>query len=260
MVPMRVLLAEDTPATQTLVRRTLGKHGHEVEIAPDGREAIEMASQGGFDLVLMDVQMPVVDGFQATAAIRAAQRPSEPRLPIVALTASEAPEDRQRCLDAGMDAFLSKPIDVARLVEVVERFAPGGAATVATSSPAAILPGATVSTFDYQAALARFGGLRELFQEMGEMFLADAPRLLAEIRAAYDAGDFRTVERTAHRLKGTAGYFGVPAAVEAARRVEQDGKREDREVLAPGIQALEREVDQLARAMIPWVKGDKGGA
>jgi len=117
---LRVLLAEDVPANQMLVRYVLQQRGHSIEIAANGREAIERVAGEGFDVVLMDVQMPDMDGLQATAAIRAL--PGRETLPIIALTAHAMTGDRERFLAAGMDAYLAKPLDVRKLVEIVEKF------------------------------------------------------------------------------------------------------------------------------------------
>jgi len=122
---LRVLLAEDTPANQKLVLHVLGKRGHHVAVAGDGREALAQLEQENFDVVLMDVQMPEMDGFQATAEIRRFDDRRKARVPIIAMTAHALKGDRERCLDAGMDAYLSKPIDGEELIETVERLAEG---------------------------------------------------------------------------------------------------------------------------------------
>jgi osomolarity two-component system sensor histidine kinase NIK1 len=118
---MKVLLAEDVRANQQIVVRTLEKRGHLVEVASNGVQAVEMASRTAYDVILMDVQMPEMDGFQATTAIRALD--PQPQVPIVALTAHAMVGDRQRCIEAGMDDYLAKPLDLVRLVQVVEGFA-----------------------------------------------------------------------------------------------------------------------------------------
>jgi signal transduction histidine kinase len=119
---LHVLLAEDVPANQMLVCRALQRRGHAVDVARNGQEAIDLAAQKKFDVILMDVQMPGIDGFQATAALRATENGS--RIPIIALTAHAMPGDRQRCLEAGMDDYLAKPLDLVQLVQAVEAFAP----------------------------------------------------------------------------------------------------------------------------------------
>lgn len=121
--PLGVLLAEDTPANQRLIERILHKRGHAVTVARNGREAIELARRERFDVVLMDVQMPVMDGFQATAEIRQFEDPQKSRVPIIAMTAHAMKGDRQRCLAAGMDDYLAKPIDRRRLLEIIEAMA-----------------------------------------------------------------------------------------------------------------------------------------
>jgi len=119
----RILLAEDTPANQKLIVSVLERRGHLVDVAPNGETAVELAAKNDYALILMDVQMPVMDGFQATAAIRAQQTPDRPRVPIVAMTAHAMRGDRERCLAAGMDAYIAKPIDIRRLIELVEQSA-----------------------------------------------------------------------------------------------------------------------------------------
>ena len=124
--PLRILVAEDTLANQKLIRRILQKRGHLVEVAANGREAVTLVRQQDFDVVLMDVQMPLMDGFQATAAIRALREPKKSELPIIALTAHAMRGDRERCLRAGMDDYVSKPLDSGKLVGLVETFGRGG--------------------------------------------------------------------------------------------------------------------------------------
>jgi CheY-like chemotaxis protein len=118
--PRHVLMADDTRANQKLVTAILGKRGHSVEVVHNGREALDMLKHRDFDAVLMDVQMPIMDGFQATAAIRALPKPSRSQVPIIAMTAHNMPGDRERCLAAGMDAYLGKPIDRQELIQMIE--------------------------------------------------------------------------------------------------------------------------------------------
>ena len=121
---LRVLLAEDHPVNQKLVSRLLQKHHHQVMIASNGREALSLLEAGRFDMVLMDVRMPDMDGFAATAAIRARERATGVRVPIIAMTAHAMKGDEERCLQAGMDDYVSKPIDPAKLFAALERLAP----------------------------------------------------------------------------------------------------------------------------------------
>ena len=120
---LRVLLAEDTPANQKSVTYVLSKRGHSVEVAQNGKQALEAVEQQDFDVVLMDVQMPLMDGFQATQAIRKLAIPKKARLPIIAMTAHALKGDSERCLAAGMDGYISKPVKGEELIELVERLA-----------------------------------------------------------------------------------------------------------------------------------------
>jgi two-component system, sensor histidine kinase and response regulator len=115
------MLAEDTPTNQKLMARILQKRGHTVELAENGREAVDLIRRSQFDVALMDVQMPVMNGFEATAAIRALEEESHTHLPIVALTAHAMQDDCERCLRAGMDGYIAKPFDIKKFIEVVER-------------------------------------------------------------------------------------------------------------------------------------------
>jgi CheY-like chemotaxis protein len=119
--PLRILLAEDNAVNQRVARALLEKRGHTVSVAGNGREAVRLVQERNFDLVLMDVQMPEMDGLEATAAIRAREAGAARRLPIVAMTAHAMKGDAERCLEAGMDAYVSKPIKPERLFAVIER-------------------------------------------------------------------------------------------------------------------------------------------
>ncbi len=121
--PLRLLLVEDTVANQKLVSRILGKCGHLVEVADDGAAAVELVREKDFDVVLMDLHLPTMDGFEAAAAIRAIGEPGKSQVPIIALTAHSMQDDLDRCLEAGMNACISKPIDSRELIAMVEAFA-----------------------------------------------------------------------------------------------------------------------------------------
>ena len=129
---LRVLLAEDNAVNQKIAMRVLEKHGHQVTVAANGRQALAALDRAGFDVVLMDVQMPEMDGFECTAAIRGHERVTGNHLPIIAMTAHAMPGDRERCIAAGMDSYIAKPIKAAELIELLEKFS---AATQQEVSP-----------------------------------------------------------------------------------------------------------------------------
>ncbi len=215
---LRVLLAEDHPVNQKVATRMLQDQGHAVTLVVDGRAAVDAVASTPFDVVLMDIQMPEMDGFEALAAIRGREARPGPRLPILALTAHAMSGDRERCLDAGFDHYLSKPIHPAALREALARFAPG-----LDPAPAA----GPALAFDRRAALDGLGGDDQLLDEILGLFLADAPRLLAEARGAVAAADLAALGRLTHTVAGVAGNFAAPALVAAARRLEALAKAGD---------------------------------
>jgi len=224
--PMRLLIVEDTPANQKVVTAILKRRGHQIEIAQNGREAIECVKQEDYDVVLMDVQMPIMDGFQATAAIRDMSRHDKANTPIIAMTAHAMHGDREKCLAAGMDSYVAKPLDAQMLVETVESFGRkasqenGKSITMQPSEPDAQTPSKAAATFSIEAALKRLGGNRELLNDMIGFFQDDAPDLLKQLESAVAAGEANNAQRAAHSLKGLAANFDATTVSQSASRIE----------------------------------------
>ncbi|MFI5177647.1 MAG: response regulator [Vicinamibacterales bacterium] len=247
---LRILLAEDNAVNRTLATRALEKRGHHVETATNGLVALEkMASAAQpFDLVLMDVQMPEMDGLSATVAIRQRERVSGGRVPIVAMTAHALIGDRERCLESGMDDYLSKPIRPADLIRAVEQIAergPRGArasAGVAQNAPEAVSAGAV---FDEQAALARLEGDRALLRQLIGIFRTDARPLMAAIRQAVAAGDVDALRRPAHTLKGSLGTLGAAGPFRTAGNLERAAQARDAAGAVRLAEVLATEMTQL---------------
>jgi signal transduction histidine kinase/CheY-like chemotaxis protein len=212
----RILLAEDNLVNQRVAVGLLARRGHTVTVANNGREAVEALQRERFDLVLMDVQMPEMGGFEATAVIREREAQAGYRTRIVAMTAHAMTGDRERCLAAGMDGYLSKPINQALLFDVVEHGAAGGAA----GGPAAP---ATPPTFNRKELMDRLGGDVDLLGDVIRLFLDDCPLRLAAIKHAVDLRDAELVRTTAHALKGAAGTLSAAAVFEAAQTLERLG-------------------------------------
>ncbi|HUG89719.1 MAG TPA: response regulator [Planctomycetaceae bacterium] len=258
--PLSLLVVEDTPANQKVVVRMLERRGHAVQVAHNGREAIDLLSQCEFDLVLMDVQMPIMDGFQATAAIRAMRDEQFRNVPIVAMTAHAMKGDRERCLAAGMDAYIAKPINARRLIRIVERLAAGSRFTLAaagdsmtwdseTPLPLNSRPPGEAPPIDVAKALKRLDGDRNLLTDMAGFFNEDAPELLRKIELSLERGDAQCVQRSAHSLKGLAANFNADRAVAAAFDLEQLGESGDLSHAVVMYRRLRREVQRVIGAL-----------
>ncbi len=220
---LRVLLAEDNLVNRKLVTRLLEKRGHHVHAVENGRAAVDTiaSATSGFDVVLMDLQMPEMSGFEATGAIRQRERGGLGHLPIVALTAHAMAGDRERCLAAGMDGYLSKPIEVNDLIATVERFGGDG-----VSSPEGPAPPPTRGAviFDETAALTYTGGDRELLKEVIDLFRKDSPRSMRRIERALHRRDGDALRMAAHALKGAIATVGSSAGRETALELEMMAK------------------------------------
>ena len=240
--PRRILVAEDHPVNQRLVLRVLEKWGHNAVIAANGRKAVEAWKRDAFDLILMDVQMPEMSGFEATALIREAEKNTGRHVPVIAMTAHALVGYREQCLSAGMDDYITKPLDPPRLFELIERLgqsdqpeAPADRIVVLEQPP----------HFDLNAAIARVEGDMDLLKEIALLFLEDAPAMLSDLRLAVENSDALAVEKTAHRLKGSVANFGAQAALEAVRKLEQLGRDKDLTDAGIVLPRLELELTRL---------------
>jgi two-component system sensor histidine kinase/response regulator len=234
---LRVLLAEDNLVNQKLIVRLLEKQGHTVVVAANGREAVEAVERQPFDLVLMDVQMPEMDGFEATAAIRQWERSAGRHLPILAMTAYAMKGDRERCLAAGMDDYISKPIQPRELWETIDKLV----SSVSNAGKEETL----ASVLDCEEFRKRVGGDTKLLYELIDVFLADLPQLWQNLRDALAHSDAQKLKRAAHTLKGAISVFGAQAAHQAAERVEQLADTGNLAQAAEAVIQLERELDRL---------------
>jgi two-component system sensor histidine kinase/response regulator len=216
-VPLRhvkVLVAEDNVVNQRVAFRLLTRRGHTVTVVNNGREALDALEREVFDLVLMDVQMPEMGGLEATTAIRQREATTGAHVRIVAMTAHVMTGDRERCFAAGMDGYLSKPIDPRMLFAVVEQGAPGTVAPAVAPAPAAI---------DYEALLDRLGGDTELFADITRLFLETCPAGVSAIKAAIDDNDADGLRIAAHALRGAAANLSAGSLCDAAQTLERLG-------------------------------------
>jgi two-component system, sensor histidine kinase and response regulator len=254
--PLRVLLAEDNVVNQRLAVALLRKRGHSVHVAGNGRAALDALARQSFDLVLMDVQMPEMGGFEATAAIREREREAGGHLPIVAMTARAMAGDREQCLGAGMDDYVAKPIRPAELFDVVERL--GGTPNVSAAAPApgrraeGVEHGAVEGAVDGAALRGVVGGDEQLMGEIVELFLGECPRMLGAIRAAVAANDRAALQEAAHALKGSVGNLAAPRAVAAAQELERLARQDDMARAEPALAVLEAELRAVEDALTEY--------
>jgi signal transduction histidine kinase/DNA-binding response OmpR family regulator len=251
---LRILLAEDNVVNQKLAVRLLEKRGHTVVVANNGREAVDAFASQHFDLVLMDVQMPEMDGFQATAAIRAQEQKSGTHVPIVAMTANAMQGDKERCLEAGMDAYIAKPIKADDLYDLLDDLVPpvpdhatqeSKEEVSETDETPVITRHPSPKVFDQEAGLARVEGDMELFEELITLFREDTPNQMQRLQQALQTNDLALLEQQAHTLKSTAANVGAEALREAALGVEQAARCRDLAAARARYETLLQEFERL---------------
>ena len=240
---LQILVAEDTDVNRELVTELLQKRGHSVFAVEDGRAAIAALSKKRFDVVLMDEQMPGMDGLDATRNIRQMERASGTHQIIIGLTGNVAEEDKQRRIEAGMDGYVTKPFDMQALFQIIESHTHGGQQAAPAKSG---LAGSAAAPVDVATYLARStGGNEELAQSLVKSFLADAPKKISDIRFALAQKNPAKLATAAHAFKGAAAIFGAPQVVAAARNLEAMGKAGNPDGTEKEFQTLESEFARL---------------
>jgi len=241
----RILLAEDNRVNQRVATDLLEGRGHEVVVAGNGREALELLERSSFDLVLMDVQMPVLDGFEATAEIRRKETAGARRVPIIAMTAHALSGDRERCLQGGMDGYLPKPIDPQALFSAVE-----GVPDIRATG----LPAAEAAVFDESQALGQVGGKKDVLLDILRLFLEETPRYMDELTAAVARKDASKIGFVAHTFKGSSATLGARKAEQAANGLEKIARDPSLPGVDEALATLRREVDRLRCELGPRVE------
>ncbi len=249
---LRILLAEDNPINQQVATRLLTKLGHDVQVVENGQLVLEALEKDEVDVVLMDVQMPVLDGFKTVEAIREQERTTGRHQFVVAMTAHAMSGDRERCLSAGMDDYISKPISATAVSKALARVTERSHATLngANQNEVASAESSPVpSPFDFEATLAKFDGDRNFLNELFDIFLQTAPQMLESLRSAVEQRDLHTTGEAAHLIKGTVANFCADPSYAAARRLEQICHNEQLDEFAAAHQDLALEVDRLINAL-----------
>ena len=218
---LNILLAEDNLINQKLAIALLEKEGHHVTVAADGQQAVNLFQQGTFDVVLMDVQMPVMDGFAATKAIREYEKGIDRRTPIIALTAHAASSDRDQCLASGMDEYLSKPIRARDLRKMIEQHT----GKISRSSRPVTAEHNTGNIVDWPRAFETVGGDQALLKDLVSIFLKEQSSMLIEIQKATSNDDNTHLRLSAHSLKGASAHLGAHEVSRIARELELIGEK-----------------------------------
>ena len=242
ILPRHILLAEDGLVNQKMAVEMLTQRGHTVVVANNGQEALDALENESFDLILMDMQMPTLDGLETTIPIRTQEHTTGAHIPIIAMTANAMQGDRERCLEAGMDGYVAKPIRSTDLYQAVEEMVPPTAMPPADAQASVgdmaappdptpdPTPGPTAEIappLDWEASMTNLDHNEALLQDMASLFCTECPKLMAGIRGAITQGELPELRRAAHTLKGAAEVFTASPAVAAAARLEIMGREEN---------------------------------
>jgi Amt family ammonium transporter len=273
----RILLAEDMDVNQFVATEILSRAGYSCDVVSTGREAVNAVANKPYDLVLMDLQMPEMSGLEASAAIRAMEREKgmgQPRLPIIALTANAIAGDRERCLEAGMDSYLTKPLNPKLLISTIQEFArkpaepatlgvatesataqPSAGRAVATASPA-------ISVIDYESLLDRCMGDPQLVAKIALKFDARSRETWEKLSTEFKAGNAAETARLAHSMKGAAANLSAVRLAELAAQIEHLGKAGDLATAESAVEQLGEELKKCREALrqIASAQSAAGGA
>ena len=247
--PLKILLAEDNLMNQTLAKGILSRHGHQLTIANNGCEAVDAYQDERFDVILMDVQMPVMDGFAATAEIRNLEQLNGTRTPIVAMTAHAMQGDRERCLAAGMDEYMSKPIRAKQLIQILDSL-------LSPQNPAAVSQvqrkektAPSESLIDWDSVMESVDGDRKLLKSLIKVFHSESQRSLLDLKAAAEANDPKTLCSLAHSLKGAMLAIGATRTAKFTQTIELAAAHESMELISERLRVLELQLRQIAEEL-----------
>jgi len=244
---LTVLVAEDNEFNAELLEQLLGRRGHRVRVARNGREALVLTEIGAFDLLLLDIHMPELDGFQVVRAVRERERTTGGHLPVIALTARSRQEDREQCLAAGMDEFLAKPIQAADLWTKIEALLSSQQPQGQPKSPA---DQPKAGLLDPRALLAACGGDEVVLKNICRAFTAGAPAHLTSIESALDGGDAPLLREAAHKICGMIAAFSTEAG-QVASNLEDEAAAGRLESCRPLVEQLV----SLTRQLLPQLNG-----
>ena len=247
--PMKLLLAEDGRVNQKVAIKLLQDRGHTVTLAEDGQYAVEAFKREPFDAILMDIQMPRMDGYEATGVIRTLEQLTGEHIPIIAMTANAMKGDREDCIDAGMDDYVAKPVRSRELFSVLEKYA-----SSKTAAAEEIETADSGQAFDADA-FRKFFGNDETMRELIAIFGDEADDSLNQARAALNDGDAAELQQAAHSLKGLVGNFSADPALRAASHLDQVARSGELERAGELLADCEREIIRLGKALKEFATG-----
>jgi CheY-like chemotaxis protein len=244
---LKILVAEDTPFNQTFILRLLEKNGFHPILVENGQQAVERFNPDFVDVILMDVQMPEMDGFEATREIRKLEAQKGGHIPIIAMTAYATEGDRERCLAAGMDDYVSKPISAGKLFKTIDALiAPDDAVQPTDEKKGCSL--------NEDGLIKLFENDHNLFKELVEIFVDDYPQMLTALRKSLKTTDAKTFSRTAHSLKGMLRNFQAEVAADTAFDLEKKGKQGELDGADKIVENLAGQLDEMAKKLKAFVK------
>ena len=260
VLPLNILVAEDTHFNQKFIQRLLERWGHHVVIVENGQQVLDRLPEYPFDLILMDVQMPVKDGYEAARAIRATESAKDDKhhIPIVAMTAHATRGDREQCLAAGMDDYLSKPISSGKLLDILKRFTNEkyGTQVPTKEHDAGDVTHEPPIFIDKQMLREAFDQDWEFFKEIVDLFMIDFPRMIELLRETLKTGDAAAFSRNAHSVKGMVKLFQAEEAAMMAQALEEKGRKGDLAGASEGVDRLAVALDHLKDALI-WLLNER---
>ena len=254
---LRILLAEDNAINQKLAILLLEKKGWRVTAVSDGNETLQALESGSFDLILMDVQMPKMGGFEATQAIREKETGTGAHIPIVAMTAHAMKGDKEKCLKAGMDDYVAKPINAKELYATIERMMDDRPQPPTDPNLPQVPNLRELARLDLSTVIDAVDGDKELLKELAEGFVEDSAGQLEELRESLEKGDSEQIERRAHRLRGAVGNFGAKTAYDLAFQLETRGRESRLDGAVEIYGKLEQEMARVKAFFLEpgWLEG-----
>ena len=242
---LNVLLAEDNSVNQTLVKGLLTKFGHSIEVAQNGLEAVEKWHAGRYDLILMDVDMPVLNGYAATEQIRQSEQANpEQHIPIIGLTAHVVEGTREKCLAAGMDGYLSKPINIEALWRELNKLGQA----IRTDEPPAPTINYALAVADFNKTRRNVDDDRAIFEKIVELFLTENPLHIQKIKQAATQNSTDQIRTSSHTLRGMLGIFAAEKSMKIAKEIEQQAGKSDVSNLADELVIAVAELEEALRA------------